>query len=60
VKVGDLIKFNDAFAAERYDYGVVMEVNGRNVMLEWAKTGWCETTIDRLLSEKHYFEVINE
>ena len=58
MKVGDLIKFNDAFAAERYDYGVVMKVNGRNVMLEWAKTGWCVTTIDRLLSETLYFEVI--
>ena len=58
MKVGDLIKFNDAFAAERFDYGVVTEINGRNVMLEWAKTGWCVTTVDRLLSETLYFEVI--
>lgn len=58
MKVGDMIKFTDAFAPERFDYGVVMKIRGPDVTLEWAKTGWCETSIDRLLSEKHYFEVI--
>jgi len=60
LKVGDLIKFNDAFAPERVDYGIVMKVEGCDVTLEWAITGWCETTIDRLKNQRHYFEVIND
>ena len=58
MKIGDLIKFTHMFEPEQNDFGVVTNIQGRDVRLEWAKTGAGYSTIDRLLCEKRYFKII--
>jgi len=59
VQVGDLIKFTHISKPEENDIGAVVNIAGRKVTILWAKdavVGY--STIDRLLCEKDYFEVI--
>ena len=59
MQVGDLIKFkNTGVYDEEDDIGIVIDIQGRDVTLCWAKTGKAYSTIDRLLCEKEHFEVI--
>ena len=59
MQVGDLIKFHGRSRHTDDDIGFVVSVQGRDVTLCWAKTGFARSTIDRLLCEKEYFEIIS-
>jgi len=59
MKVGDLIKFSNSEQPEENDIGTVVKIAGRKVTILWAKdfsVGY--STIDRLLCEKKYFQII--
>ena len=59
MQVGDLVKFSNSEQPEENDIGTVVKVAGRKVKILWAKdssVGY--STIDRLLCERDYFEVI--
>ena len=58
MKVGDLIKFYDTSPNKEHDIGIIIDIQGRNVALCWARTGKAYSTIDRLLCEKKHFEVV--
>ena len=58
MQVGDLVKFHDMSPNKEHDIGIVVDIQGRDVTLCWAKTGPAYSTIDRLLCEKEHFEVI--
>ena len=61
MQIGDLIKFTHASKSEENDIGAIVNIAGRKVTILWAKdavVGY--STIDRLLCEKDYFEVIEK
>lgn len=59
MQVGDLIKFSNNEQPAENDIGAVVNIAGRKVTILWAKDGTVGySTIDRLLCERNYFEVI--
>jgi hypothetical protein len=59
VQVGDLIEFTNNEQPKENDIGTVVNIAGRRVTILWAKDGTVGySTIDRLLCEKDYFEII--
>ena len=59
MQVGDLIKFSNNKQPAENDIGVVVNIAGRKVTILWAKDASLGySTIDRLLLDKDYFEVI--
>ena len=59
MQVGDLIRFSNEEKPEENDIGTVTNIAGRKVTIFWAKDASLGySTIDRLLLDKDYFEVI--
>ena len=59
MQVGDLIKFSNNEQPAENDIGAVVNIAGRKVTILWAKDSTVGySTIDRLLCERDYFEVI--
>jgi len=59
VQVGDLIKFSNNEQPAENDIGAVVNIAGRKVTILWAKDSTVGySTIDRLLLDKDYFEII--
>ena len=61
MQVGDLIKFSNSEQPEENDIGTVVKIAGRKVTILWAKDSTVgHSTIDRLLCEKKYFQIIEK
>ena len=59
MQVGDLIKFSNNEQPAENDIGAVVNIAGRKVTILWAKDSTVGySTIDRLLLDKDYFEII--
>ena len=61
MQVGDLIKFFNNEQPEENDIGTVVKIAGRKVTILWAKDSTVGySTVDRLLCEKKYFQIIEK